>query len=134
MDPIPEHMCLVSKSALKKKEEDERDHAPGLFTPAKVNEIKKLFRFGAVEAVRVEDFAGQVLDARFVLTFKPGCDGGDGTVRLFDQRLVRPRARFVVRGFQEHVNPWGGWGDPLFIMWNFLRSSKFPLSLAISQV
>ena len=28
----------------------------------------------------------------------------------------------------------GGWGDPLFIMWNFLRSSKFPLSLAISQV
>ena len=105
LDQVPECMCLVSKSALKRKEENEADHAEGLFTPAKINEIKKLFRFGAVEAVRIEDFTGQVLDARFVLTFKPGCDGADGTVRLFDQRLVRPRARFVVRGFQEYVNP-----------------------------
>ena len=64
-DILPEHMCLVSKSVLKKKEEDERNHVAGLFTPAKVNEIKKLFCFGAVEAVRVEDFTGQVLDARF---------------------------------------------------------------------
>ena len=137
-DILPEHMCLVSKSVLKKKEEDERNHVAGLFTPAKVNEIKKLFRFGAVEAVRVEDFTGQVLDARFVLTFKPGYDGRDGTVRLFDQRLVRPRARFVVRGFQEHVNPLEDMSSPT-PLWSSVRlvalqAVNHGCSLSVSDV
>ena len=51
------------------KEEDERDHKPGLFTTAKVNEIKKLFRFGAVEAVRAADFR------KFSANFGTFCKG-----------------------------------------------------------
>ena len=43
-DDIPEQLCLVSKSALKKKEEDERDHMPGLFTSAKANEKARYYR------------------------------------------------------------------------------------------
>ena len=78
---------LLSPSQLSSKEENELDYAPGLFVPAKVNEMMKLFRFKAVEAVRMEDFHGQVLDARFVLTFKPGYAGDGDTVLLFDQRL-----------------------------------------------
>ena len=120
LDMVPEPATLVSKSVLKRKEENEADWPAGLFVPAKVNEMKKLFRFGAVEAVRAEDFVGQVLDARFVLTFKPGIFGDDGTVRLFDNRLVRPRARFVVRGFQEHVDPLEDMSSPT-PLWSSVR-------------
>ena len=44
-DKTPEPLAFVSKSAFKSKEENELDYAPGLFVPAKVNEMKKLFRF-----------------------------------------------------------------------------------------
>ena len=122
--------ALVSHSILKKKEVLAEDFNPAVFDAAKRKEFDKLFRFDAIRRVHADDFDGELIDGRFVCTFKPEAEPSK-QARIYDARcpqLSRASARWVMKGFQQVVDdltdnssPTPSWQSVLLVLQSALQ-------------
>ena len=98
---------LSQNEVLQIKREVPSEDQGSKFEQAKRDEIEKLISFDTFEVVQQSECRGsKIIDSRFVCTWKPVLDTQSGT----DQSetgcgmLAVPRARLVVKGFQEELS------------------------------